>query len=397
MPDGRLLRNILHFVRLLRDLGLQVDPHRARLFAQALAQVGVAEQSDFYFAARSCLIYRQQDLADFDRAFEAFWRSRFRGGIPLTLPARPRRRAAESGPADGRVPSAGIEPEPVGPLAYSAAEALRRKDFSELTAEELDQVRRLMRKTAWRLGEHPGRRQRAGKGRLPDHRRTFRSSLRYGGEPLVWALRRPRPKLRPLVVLADVSGSMEPYSRVLLQFLYGLANGLDRPPEIFVFSTRLSRITRALRSQDAEQALGGVLQEVLDWSGGTRIGEALRQFNLHWARRVLSRGAAVAIISDGLDRGQTELLRSEVARLQRSCWRLMWLNPLLGSPDYEPLAQGMRAALAFVDDFLPANNLANLEELVLQLQKAATHPRQRRSGLHLHSARLFDLHADKSA
>ena len=400
MPDGRLLRNILHFVRLLRDLGLQVDPHRARLFAQALAQVGVAERSDFYFAARSCLIYRQQDLADFDRAFEAFWRSRFRGGIPLTLPAKPRRRAAESDPADGRGPSAWIEPEPaqgVGPLAYSAAEALRQKDFSELTAEELEQVRRLMRKTAWRLGLHPGRRQRAGKGHLPDHRRTFRSSLRYGGEPLVWALRRPRPKLRPLVVLADVSGSMEPYSRVLLQFLYGLASGLDRPPEIFVFSTRLTRINRALRSQDAEQALGGVFQEVLDWAGGTRIGEALRQFNLHWARRVLSRGAVVAIISDGLDRGQTELLRSEVARLQRSCWRLMWLNPLLGSPDYEPLAQGMRAALPYVDDFLPASNLANLEELALQLQKAAAHPRQRRSGLHLHSARLFDLHADKSA
>jgi hypothetical protein len=398
--DGRLLRNVLHFVRLLRDLGLQVDPHRARLFAQALAQVGVAERSDFYFAARSCLIYRQQDLADFDRAFEAFWRSRFRGGIPLTLPARPRRRAAESGSAENKVPSAGIESEPaqgVGPLAYSAAEALRRKDFSELTAEELDQVKRLMRKTAWRLGLHPGRRQRAGKGRLPDYRRTLRSSLRYGGEPLVWALRQPRPKYRPLVVLADVSGSMEPYSRMLLQFLYGLANGLDQPPEIFVFSTRLSRITRALQSQDAEQALRGVFQDVLDWSGGTRIGEALRQFNLHWARRVLFRGTVVAIISDGLDRGQTELLRSEVARLQRSCWRLMWLNPLLGSLDYEPLAQGMRTVLPFVDDFLPVNNLARLEELALQLRGATAGPRPRRGGLRLHPGRLVDLRAGESA
>ena len=398
--DGRLLRNVLHFVRLLRDLGLQVDPHRARLFAQALAQVGVAERSDFYFAARSCLIYRQQDLADFDRAFEAFWRSRFRGGIPLTLPARPRRRAAESGSAESKVPSAGIESEPaqsLGPLAYSAAEALRRKDFSELTAEELDQVKRLMRKTAWRLGLHPGRRQRAGKGRLPDYRRTLRSSLRYGGEPLVWALRQPRPKYRPLVVLADVSGSMEPYSRMLLQFLYGLANGLDQPPEIFVFSTRLSRITRALQSQDAEQALRGVVQEVLDWSAGTRIGEALRQFNLHWARRVLFRGTVVAIISDGLDRGQTELLRSEVARLQRSCWRLMWLNPLLGSLDYEPLAQGMRTVLPFVDDFLPVNNLARLEELALQLRGATAGPRPRRGGLRLHPGRLVDLRAGESA
>jgi len=184
---------------------------------------------------------------------------------------------------------------------------------------------------------------------------------------------------------------------VLLQFLYGLASGLDRPPEIFVFSTRLTRINRALRSQDAEQALGGVFQEVLDWAGGTRIGEALRQFNLHWARRVLSRGAVVAIISDGLDRGQTELLRSEAARLQRSCWRLMWLNPLLGSPDYEPLAQGMRAVLPFVDDFLPVNNLASLEELALHLHRAAAHPRQRRSGVHLHAGRLVDLRAVESA
>ena len=398
--DGRLLRNVLHFVRLLRDLGLQVDPHRARLFAQALAQVGVAERSDFYFAARSCLIYRQQDLADFDRAFEVFWRSRFRGGIPLTLPARPRRRAAESGSAENKVISAGIESgstQGVGPLAYSAAETLRQRDFSELTAEELDQVKRLMRKTAWRLGLHPGRRQRAGKGRLPDYRRTLRSSLRYGGEPLVWALRQPRPKYRPLVVLADVSGSMEPYSRLLLQFLYGLANGLDQPPEIFVFSTRLSRITRALQSQDAEQALRGVVQEVLDWSAGTRIGEALRQFNLHWARRVLFRGTVVAIISDGLDRGQTELLRSEVARLQRSCWRLMWLNPLLGSLDYEPLAQGMRTVLPFVDDFLPVNNLARLEELALQLRRATAGPRPRRGGLRLHPGRLVDLRAGESA
>jgi hypothetical protein len=254
-----------------------------------------------------------------------------------------------------------------------------------------------MRKTAWRLGLHPGRRQRAGKGRLPDYRRTLRSSLRYGGEPLVWALRQPRPKYRPLVVLADVSGSMEPYSRMLLQFLYGLANGLDQPPEIFVFSTRLSRITRALQSQDAEQALRGVFQDVLDWSGGTRIGEALRQFNLHWARRVLFRGTVVAIISDGLDRGQTELLRSEVARLQRSCWRLMWLNPLLGSLDYEPLAQGMRTVLPFVDDFLPVNNLARLEELALQLRGATAGPRPRRGGLRLHPGRLVDLRAGESA
>jgi uncharacterized protein with von Willebrand factor type A (vWA) domain len=195
----------------------------------------------------------------------------------------------------------------------------------------------------------------------------------------VWALRGPRPKLRRLVLLADVSGSMQPYLRLLLQFLFGLSHGLERPPEVFVFSTRLTRITRPLRLRGAEQALQEVYREVLDWSGGTRIGEALRQFNLHWARRVLSGGAVVAILSDGLDRGQTEQLSLEVARLQRSCWRLMWLNPLSGSPDYEPLAQGMRAALPFVDDFLPTNNLASLEAVALQLQSAAARPQPRRN------------------
>lgn len=378
------LRNIQRFVQLLRDLGLPVDPHRTLLLGEALEHVQFTLRSEFYHAARSCLIYRQQDLAEFDRAFEAFWRRRWQGGIPLTVPGPSRQRASDSTAAAGVSPLSTSELQPsesVGPLAYSAAEVLRRKDFAELTREELEAVAQLMRRLIWRLGERPGRRLRPGSGSLPDYRRTFRSSLRHGGEPLVWALRGPRPKLRRLVLLADISGSMQPYLRMLLQFLFGLSHGLDRPPEVFVFSTRLTRITRPLRIRGAEQALREVYREVPDWSGGTRIGEALRQFNLGWARRVLSGGAVVAILSDGLDRGQPGQLSRELSRLQRSCWRLMWLNPLSGSPDYEPLAQGMRAALPFVDDFLPANNLASLEAVALQLQSAARLPRPRRPTL----------------
>jgi uncharacterized protein with von Willebrand factor type A (vWA) domain len=382
--ERALLRNILHFVRLLRRLDLPADPQRARLFAEALHHVDVGERTTFYHAARSCLIYRQQDLVDFDRAFQAFWRSHERGGIPLRLPSAARRRAF--GAADAPQSGLGNFPEPgprAGPLAYSAAEALSQKDFAELSAEELRAVEREARRLVWRLGAHPGRRRKPGSGRLPDHRRTFRSSLRYGGEPLVWELRRPRSKLRPLLLLADVSGSMQPYTRVLLPFLYGLARGLSRPPEVFVFSTRLTRITHALRAVDPQAALHSVAQAVPDWSGGTRIGEALGQFHRDWARRALGRGAVVAVISDGLDRGETDRLAVEVARLRRSCWRLLWLNPLLGSPDYRPLAQGMRAALPHIDEFLAADSLASLEELALRLQAACerrgrvTSPRRR--------------------
>lgn len=379
MPE--LLGNILRFVHLLRGLGLPVDPHRALLLGEALEHVEIRRRSDFYHAARSCLIYRQQDLTEFDRAFEAYWSHHFPGGIPLTLPRRPRPRAADSASASSTGLSAAIDPhaaEGVERPAYSAAEVLRHKDFAELSRDELEAVARRLRRLIWRLGEHPGHRQRPGSGPLPDHRRTFRASLRFGGELLVWALRQPRPKLRRLVLLADVSGSMQPYVRIMLQFLYGLSHGLDRPPEVFVFSTRLTRITRPLRPRGAEQALQEVFREVPDWSGGTRIGEALRQFNLGWARRVLSGGAVVVILSDGLDRGDTARLGGEMARLQRSCWRLMWLNPLSGSPDYEPLAQGMRAALPFVDDFLPASNLADLEAIALQLHSIASRPRPRR-------------------
>jgi uncharacterized protein len=204
----------------------------------------------------------------------------------------------------------------------------------------------------------------------------LRRNLKYGGHVLDWSLREPQLKPRPVVVLADISGSMERYTRLLLHFLYTLARGLGQPVQTFVFSTRLTPISRPLKHKDIDRALREVSQTVKDWSGGTRIGDALKEFNFKWGRRVLGRGAVVLIISDGWDRGDPDLAAREMARLQRSCYRLIWLNPLLGSPAYQPLTRGMQAALPYVDDFLPVHNLASLEDLAEHL--AALDDKRRR-------------------
>jgi uncharacterized protein with von Willebrand factor type A (vWA) domain len=239
---------------------------------------------------------------------------------------------------------------------------LRRKDFAEMSVDELKRARELIAELVWQLGERRTRRKQPGAGRLFDLRRTLRRNLKYGGEVLKWARREPKFKPRPLVVIADISGSMERYTNLLLQFIYSLSSGLDRV-EAFVFSTQLTRISRQLHNRDAERALREVASAVTDWAGGTRIGEALKDFNFKWGRRVLSRGAIVMIISDGWDRGDIVLLRQEMARLSLSSHRLIWLNPLLGHEGYEPLTQGMSAALPYIDDFLPVHNLVSLEQL----------------------------------
>jgi uncharacterized protein with von Willebrand factor type A (vWA) domain len=207
-----------------------------------------------------------------------------------------------------------------------------------------------------------------------------RRNLRYGGEILDWAEREPKRKPRPLVILADVSGSMERYTRLLLLFTYGLARALEQKVEAFVFSTRLTRITRGLQERNLDRALREVSLAVPDWSGGTRIGDALRTFNFDWGRRVLGRGAITLVISDGWDCGDVEVLREEIARLQRSSRRLIWLNPLLGSPEYEPLTRGIQAALPYIDDFLPVHNLDSLEALAQHLGTLDERRPQRRQG-----------------
>lgn len=380
-----LLHNLLLFGRLLRGLGLDVNLGRMIDLVQALEHINIGNKADFYHAARSLLVHRKEDIPIFDEAFELFWRKpaeewtrldvgslleqrRSRKPVFTPPPLKDDQASTEAnGSDDGKTPD---EPPIIQvTMTYSQREVLRHKDFAEMTAEELAEIKHLMTGLVWRLGMRPSRRLRSGRGAQYDMRRTMRRNLKYGGEVLHWEHRERKYKPRPLVIVSDISGSMERYSRLLLHFVYSLSEGLDRKVEAFVFSTRLTRITRQLRHRDVDEALQEVARQVTDWSGGTRIGEALKTFNFKWARRVLGQGAVVLVISDGWDRGDIDLLRKEMARLQRSCYRLIWLNPLLGSDQYEPLTRGIQAALPYIDDFLPVHNLASLEDLAVHLKE----------------------------
>jgi uncharacterized protein with von Willebrand factor type A (vWA) domain len=250
---------------------------------------------------------------------------------------------------------------PATSSGYSADELLRHKDFEQMTWQETEQVRRLLEQAPWRVSERKTRRLRPARGGRIDLRRSARHAIRSSGELMQLVHRRPRLRRRPVVLICDVSGSMERYSRLLMIFAHAIARREEL--EAFVFSTRLTRITRLLRSRDLDRALESVSKGVHDFSGGTRIGDALADFNRRWARRVLGHGAVVIIVSDGWDRGDPARLTAELIHLRRSAHRLIWLNPLLGSDGYQPLTRGMAAALPHVDDFLAAHNLQALEDL----------------------------------
>lgn len=375
-----LLHNLLHFGRLLHALGLDVHAGRMREVAAALEHVDIGRRSDFYFTLRTLLIHRQPDLARFDEAFRVFWRPppgecssenlRARGELRRSGTPEVDIAAAEPAAPDDSSPSTPTEPiEQIAPMSYSAQEVSRVKDFAHFTDEELEKARAMITALTWDLGLRQTRRWSAGRGSSLDLRRVVRRNIKYGGEPLALPRRERALKPRPLVLLCDVSGSMERYARMLLHFIHSLAGGVDRV-EAFVFATRLTRVTRGLGQRGgADDVLRRVPRQVPDWGGGTRIGEVLRQFNVRWARRVLGHGAVVLLISDGWDRGDPEVLAREMGRLQRSCHRLIWLNPLLGSKEYQPLTRGMQAALPFVDDFLPVHNLVSLEALAERLNQ----------------------------
>ncbi len=370
------------FGRLLRLLGLDVKTGQMVDLLHALKFIHIGNKADFYYAARCLLVRRQSDFPLFDQAFAVFWAKPANGWQPpdrgvlgehkqrLDLAPPPLR------PSDGELPlnnlherAGGRDPTVIRlTLTYSDRDILRKKDFSQCSVEEIAAIEGLMSRLRWQLGTRRSRRLEPGAGRRLDLRRTLRRNLKYGGEFLEWAYRHPKTKNRPLVILADISGSMERYTRLLLHFIYSLSEGLDQKVETFVFGTRLTRVSRQLRGRNVQQALARVSYAVPDWSGGTRIGEALKEFNYCWSRRVLGQGAVVLLISDGWDRGGVDLLRTEIARLQRSCHRLIWLNPLLGYEEYQPLARGMHAALPYIDDFLPVHNLASLEDLARRLR-----------------------------
>jgi uncharacterized protein len=384
-PGAVLTRNWLHFGRILRGLGFDAGPARMLPFLSALTVIDLRRPDDVRSAVHAHFGRRRDELPVLDRALVAF----LRGHAPDTdHSASPETKATEReepltltgrqlkvlDDVDG---AEGAEEQEVA--SYSQAEVLRQKDFDTLTEAEMAEVRRLIRLMRLPAGLTRSRRARAGGRDRLDIRRLLRRSLRFGGELLVFSWKSPTLRPRPLVLLCDISGSMERYTRLLLNFAYALKSASTRV-EAFVFATRLTRITRLLRSHDVDAALNRVTASVDDWSGGTRIGEAIESFNRHYARRVLGHGATVAIISDGWDRGDAAEMRHAIAKLQRSCRRLIWMNPLMGAPGYEPLTLGLQAALPFVDDFLPAHNLANLEALgVLLLERANRRPVRRQT------------------
>jgi uncharacterized protein with von Willebrand factor type A (vWA) domain len=360
-----LTRHLVTFGRVLREAGLEVGPGRMEDALRGLDAVDVTRQDDVYWTLRTTLVARREDLEPFDRAFDA-WFLRRAARTPARREVDPRslhkdakrvrrdpRAGREAAPAEG-------EPDSIG---HSAHEVLRRKDFAAMSPEELAAARALI---AEMVTDRPRRRSH----RLRAHRRGHvlhmralaRDALATGGDPVRRRFRRRTQAPRKLVVLCDVSGSMEPYTRALLLYLHAMVRS-GRGVEVFAFGTRLTRLTAELRTRDPEVALARAAERVVDWASGTRIGASLKRYNDVWGRQALTRGAVVLIASDGWERQDHELVGREMARLHRAAYAVVWVNPVKGHPEYQPLAAGMRAALPSIDRFVPGHNLASLEAL----------------------------------
>lgn len=372
---GSLLSNLLLFGRICRALGMGISLSQMIEVARSLEWVRLAAKPDFYHALRALMVSRAADLALFDEAFRLFWRQPSRGWTQMDLRSlgeKTHRRRTRFLPSDEPrdQPEPGRENEtPLLLSTYSAREVLRHKDFAAMNQAELSAARDWISQLRPMLGRRRTRRLVAGPGKSPWLTRLLRETLKHSGEvvEIPRAIRKWKP--RPLVLICDVSGSMERYTRVLLHFAHALAGELGQV-ESFVFGTRLTRITRALRVRSVDQALQRISSQVKDWSGGTLTGAALHRFNFGWSRRVLGRGAVVLLVTDGWDRGDPEELAWEMERLHRACRRLIWLNPLQGGPRYEPLTRGAQAILPFCDRHLSVRNLSSLEELARYLAEA---------------------------
>jgi uncharacterized protein with von Willebrand factor type A (vWA) domain len=360
VAGSAIVRHVVTFGRVLREVGIEVGPGRIADSVRALGVVDLTRQGDVYFALRQTLVSRHDELELFDRAFVAWF---LRGPIaPLVREQRHQsvQRVAKGAIAEEAGPGADGAPLELG---ASAHELLREKDFAEMTPDEFERARRLLAAIA---RSRPRRRSRRRvpdpRGDLLDMRRLVRRSLRSGGDPVdqPWKARKSVP--RKLVVLCDVSGSMDAYARALLLFLHALV-GSGQGVEAFGFGTRLTCLTGDLDARDPEAAIARATATAVDWGSGTRIGASLKEFNDVYGRRALSRGAVVVVVSDGWERDDPDLVGREMARLARAAYAVVWVNPLKGDPEYQPLAGGMRAALPFVDRFLPGHNVASLEEL----------------------------------
>ena len=378
---GRIANNIMHFARVLRAAGLPIGPGKVIDAIHALEQTGLGRRDDFYWSLHAVFVNRRDQRELFDQAFHVFWRNPqiLERMMSMVLPT------AQLG--EGETPKSDISPriaealtagatpqddiktreteevEFDATLTFSQDEVLREMDFEKMTASEIEAAKLAMRRMRLPIMEIPTRRFRPDKtGARADMRATLRTALRSGGDVIPMRWRRRRQRKPPIVVLCDISGSMERYARMLLHFMHAITNDRDRV-HTFLFGTRLTNVTRYLRNKDIDVALEQVTDAVVDWSGGTRIGQCLHDFNFDWSRRVLTQGAVVILITDGLDREAGEGLPKEMDRLHRSSRRLIWLNPLLRYDQFEPKSQGIRSILPHVDDFRPVHNLESLAQL----------------------------------
>ncbi len=352
------------FANVLRGLGVDTPVSAVVSFTEALGAVGVGQRDDVYWAGRATLVRRPEDVAAYDRAFAAFFESSFGAAEPaasdesVTL-------AIDTDDDDGTMAGDRAPDRDTIELRYSIAEVLRHRDFADYSADELAEARRWM--STLRVTGSPRRSLRLTptreRTRRPDLRRTVRAAVRTRGDPVERHFRRPATRYRRIVVLLDISGSMEPYARALLRFVQAAVAGRRRV-EAFTLGTRLTRVTRELSSHDPDHALARATEAVADWSGGTRLGDGLEAFNREWGVRGLARGADVVVLSDGWDRGDPDELAEQMQRLARVAHRLIWVNPLKVSPGYAPLARGMAAALPYVDEFVEGHSLDALERLV---------------------------------
>ena len=369
------------FGRVLRGAGLRVPLGHVLTFVDALGRLRLDSRDDVYWAGRATLLRHPEDIPVYDRAFAAFWTSALDGTLQEVAEEEPLRiTLAVDDDSDDGDDGAAPPPndDPTLTLRFSAMEVLRHKDFADYDHDELRLAQELMVRLRF-VGppRRSFRHRRNPHGRRPDLQATLRSALRSGGEPIRRHWQEPGPRMRRLVLLLDISGSMEPYARAMLPFVHAAVSGRQRV-EAFAIGTRLTRMTKELHSRDPDKALAEAGRRVLDWSGGTRIGECLRTFNDQWGVRGMARGAIVVVLSDGWDRGDPEVLAEQMHRLQRISYHLIWVNPLKVTPGYAPLARGMAAALPYVDDFVEGHSLAAMHELAAVI--AAEVPRRGRCG-----------------
>jgi hypothetical protein len=386
---GTFADNIMHFARALRAAGLPIGPGRVLDAVRAVETAGLRRRDDFYWTLHSVFVNRREHREIFDQAFHIFWRNPqiLEKMMATMLPPTPTteedgaeqetlRRVADAllpgldGPENDDSERQEIEIDAT--LTFSGREVLQSKDFEAMSADEVAEAKRLIRRLALPIQDVKTRRFVANpKGRRVDMRRSFRASLRSGGAIIPLRHRARERRHPPLVVLCDISGSMGRYSRMLLHFMHALTNDRDRV-HTFLFGTRLTNVTRHLRHRDIDMSLAKVTESVEDWSGGTRIGTTLHAFNRDWGRRVLSQGAVVLLITDGLDRDAGVGLETEMERLHKSCRRLIWLNPLLRFDGFQPKSLGIRAILPHVDEFRPVHNLQSLGALATALAAPST-------------------------